>query len=154
MDNNLNVKIFPINEDYIEQAMSFNEINKKEIEEIKNIFLKNLDKYEKNKFIEIINHDDSYEKREGDDIQIIDNYIIEDTIKEYITISMIESKTQGNYDIILFIPTDNDNIRSKINEYIENNNKELINNIIYGSIELYKNPDNIEDLDFISNELN
>lgn len=148
MDNYINIDIYPISEEYIEKAIEFNEINKKEIENIKNIFLDNLNEYEKKKIMNIINAKTINEKIKKEDIQIIDDYNPENTIKEYISISMINSKNNKNddYDIILFIPTADDNVKSKINEYINENNNELINDIIYGSISLYKNPKDIEEI--------
>lgn len=141
MNNDMNVDILSVTEDYIEKAMEFEDKNKKEIEEIKNIFLKNLDKYEKNKFIDIIN----YGKIEEDNIQIINDYKIETTIKEYVTISMIRDEKYKTYDIILFIPINNDNIKKAINKYVNENNKDLNKNIIYGSIDLYKIENNIDE---------
>ena len=149
MDNYINIDIYPVSEEYIEKAIEFNEINKKEIENIKNIFLDNLNEYEKKKIMNIINAKTINEKIKKEDIQIIDDYNPENTIKEYISISMINSKNNKNddlYDIILFIPTADDNVKSKINEYINENNNELINDIIYGSISLYKNPKDIEEI--------
>lgn len=149
MDNYINIDIYPVSEEYIERAIEFNEINKKEIEDIKNIFLDNLNEYEKKKIMNIINAKTINEKIKKEDIQIIDDYNPENTIKEYISISMINSKNNKNddlYDIILFIPTADDNVKSKINEYINENNNELINDIIYGSISLYKNPKDIEEI--------
>jgi hypothetical protein len=145
MDNYRNIDIYPVSEQYIEKAIDFNEINKKEIEDIKNIFLDNLNEFEKNKFINIINAKTINEKIKKD-IQIIDDYNPEKSIKEYISISMINSKNEDLYDIILFIPTDDDNVKTKINEYINKNNNELINNIIYGSISLYKKAKEIEEI--------
>lgn len=144
MYNYRNIDIYPVSEQYIEKAIDFNEINKKEIEDIKNIFLDNLNEFEKKIFINIINAKTINEKIK--DIQIIDDYNPEKTIKEYVSISMINSKNEDLYDIILFIPTDDDNVKTKINEYINKNNNELINNIIYGSISLYKNPKEIEEI--------
>lgn len=146
MYNYIDRSIFSITQDYIKKAIEFNESNKKEIEEIKNIFLKNLDEHEKNIFLEIINNNDYIEKENGKDIQIIDDYNSENTIKEYITISMINSNKNEEpdlYNIILFIPTNNKDIKDKINEYIKNNNKELIKYIIYGSLDNYKFVNNI-----------
>lgn len=146
MDNYINIDIYPISEEYIERAIEFNEINKKEIEDIKNIFLDNLNEYEKKKIMNIINAKTINEKIKKEDIQIIDDYNPENIIKEYISISMINSKNDDLYDIILFIPTADDNLKSKINEYINENNNELINDIIYGSISLYKNPKDIQEI--------
>lgn len=145
MDNYINIDIYPISEQYIEKAIDFNEINKKEIEDIKNIFLNNLNEFEKKNIINIINSKTINEKIK-EDIQIIDDYNPEKTIKEYISISMINSKNEDLYDIILFIPTEDDNVKTKINEYMNKNNNKLINNIIYGSISLYKNSEYIEEI--------
>lgn len=152
MDNYINTDIYPVSKEYIERAIEFNEINKKRIEDIKNIFLENLNEYEKKKIMNIINAKTIDEKNKKKDIQIIDNYNPENTIKEYISISMIKTKNNRSsrnsdlYDIILFIPTVDDKVKSKIDEYINENNNELINDIIYGSISLYKNPKNIEEI--------
>jgi hypothetical protein len=146
MYNNITYDILPVSKDYIENAIDFDKVNKKEIEEIKNIFLKNLDKHNKNKFINLINYD-NYESEKNEDIQILSDYKIENTIKEYVTISMIKSEKNNKHNIILFIPTNDDNIKTKINEYLNKKNKELIKNIIYGDIDLYKNPNNIDEED-------
>lgn len=148
MDNYIDVDILSVTEDYIEKAIEFNESNKKEIEEIKNIFLKSLDENEKIEFIEIINDSDYIKNENEKDIQIIDNYNFENTIKECITISMINSNNNEDadlYKIILFIPTNNINIKEKITEYIKNNNKKLLKYIIYGSLDKYKIVNNIEE---------
>lgn len=147
MDNYMDIDILSVTENYIEKAIEFNESNKKEIEEIKKVFLKNLDEIEKNKFIEIINDSDYIKNENEKNIQIIDNYNFENTIKECITISMINSNNEDSdlYKIILFIPTNNINIKEKINEYIKNNNKKLLKYIIYGSLDKYKIVNNIEE---------
>lgn len=146
MDNQY---IFPVSEEFFEKAIEFNQNNKKQIEEIKNIFLENLNEYEKNNLKKIINNNNYNKNENNEDIQIIDDYNIENTIKEYISISMIRTKNNRSsdlYDIILFIPTDDDNVKSKINEYVNKNNKEFINDIIYGTINIYRIPSDIEEI--------
>lgn len=148
MDNYIGIEILPIKEEYMEKAIEFDNKNKKEIEEIKNIFLENLNEYEKNRFLDIINENEMCNIAQNNEVQIIEKYNEIDTIKEYITISMINSINNKNYnlyDIILFIPTNSDIIKTKINEYIYKNNKELIKNIIYGSLDLYKFVSNIDE---------
>lgn len=141
------MKIFSVNtDDDHEKAIKFNEKYKKEIGDIEKIFQENLNKYEYNKFLDIINDDDV--NTEDNDVEIIDNYKPENTIKEYISISMIKSKNNQNsnlYDIILFIPTEDNEIKNKINEYVNINNKELLKNIIYGSHDLYEFVNNMDE---------
>lgn len=141
------MEIFSVTtDDDYEKAMKFNEKYKKEIGDIEKIFQENLNKYEYNKFLDIINDDDI--NTEDNDVEIIDNYKPENTIKEYISISMIKSKNNQNsnlYDIILFIPTEDNETKNKINEYVNINNKELLKNIIYGSHGLYEFVNNMDE---------
>lgn len=134
------INIFPVSEDYIEDAIEFNNVYNKLIEEIKNIFYNNLDCSEKKCFLNIINENDYYDDDDRDvDIQTIDNINEEDIIKEYVSISMIKSKNKEKlYNVVLFIPTENDNLKKKIIEYIVNNKFEgILQNIVFGKLNFY-----------------
>lgn len=134
------INIFPVSEDYIEDAIEFNNVYNKLIEEIKNIFYNNLDCSEKKCFLNIINENDYYDDDDRDvDIQTIDNINKEDIIKEYVSISMIKSKNKEKlYNVVLFIPTENDNLKKKIIEYIVNNKFEgILQNIVFGKLNFY-----------------
>lgn len=134
------INIFPVSEDYIEDAIEFNNVYNKLIEEIKNIFYNNLECSEKKCFLNIINENDYYDDDDRDvDIQTIDNINEEDIIKEYVSISMIKSKNKEKlYNVVLFIPTENDNLKKKIIEYIVNNKFEgILQNIVFGKLNFY-----------------
>lgn len=144
------IEIFPVSEDYIKEAIEFNNVYNKLIEEIKNIFYNNLDCSEKKCFLNIINENDYYDDEykdedRDDDIQTIDNINEENIIKEYVSISMIKLKNEEKlYNVVLFIPTENDDIKKKIIEYIENNKFEgILQNIVFGKLNFY----NIEEQD-------
>lgn len=131
------LKVFPINEEYIEEALKFNERNEKIIKEIKDIFYVSLEEDEKNVFLNIINKD----KNDN-----INENIKNNIIKKYVSISMIKSEKNNSHDIILFIPTENENIKKRIEEHIiKNNCNELLSKILYGSPYSYSNHEN-EDL--------
>lgn len=148
---NKNIKILPITKDYLECAINFDEKYKNIIEEIKNIYYNNLDDDEKNIFLDIINKND-YDENDDDqeDIQTINDIseeeVLKEFIKEYISISMIESnEVNKKHKVILFIPTENNNIKEKVIKYIERNNStELLSYILFGSLEYYNTEDDTE----------
>lgn len=144
MDEHNNfMKIF---EQKIEDIFNINyEILNKIIEKIKELFFNNLDYYEKNKILEFTEIKSNDDEEINEDVQIIENYNSENIIKEYVSISMVKVTNceydiilnDDNFNIIIFVPTENEKIKEKIKEYISTTYSILLNRIIYGTIELY-----------------
>lgn len=131
LENNLSI------DEHEEELLKFNKKYSDLIEEVKNIFYINLNDNEKYMFIDIIDDNNYYEE---ENIEIIDNIskeeIVEELIKEYISISMI--KTNNNSKIILFIPTENVEIKKKVIDHIKKRHKEeILPNIIFGDLDFY-----------------
>lgn len=139
LENNLSI------DEHEEELLKFNKKYSDLIEEVKNIFYINLNDNEKYMFIDIIDDNNYYEEEnekqyEEENIEIIDNIskeeIVEELIKEYISISMI--KTNNNSKIILFIPTENVEIKKKVIDHIKKRHKEeILPNIIFGDLDFY-----------------
>lgn len=148
--NNKNIKVYPVTENYFDYAIKFDSKYNNIIEEIKNIYYDNLNNKEKNLFLNIIEnaYDDENDEYQ-EDVQIINNISkdenLKEFIKEYISISMIKNNenVEDNFDdekfkIILFIPTEIDNIKEKIIKYIEESkSKNILDNILFGSLDYY-----------------
>lgn len=145
MNNNFD-KVFPVSEDFFESAMDFDLKYKSVIEKIKDIYYNNLDSEEKEIFLEIINKNNEGSDEEQENVitcnDISKDEILKEFIKEYISISMVKYNDKNEYKIVLFIPTENNNIKEQIKKYIETTEfKDLLSNIVFGSLDCY----NVED---------
>lgn len=118
--------------------IEYNKLNEI-IEDIKNIFYKNLEENEKNIFIDIdnefINELNNKEFSDEEDFNVELIHDKEKSIKERILISMIKSRNKNNsYEIVLFVPSENDNVKYNIEKYINNKGfKDMSSKIIYGN---------------------
>lgn len=136
-------KVFPVKEDYLEQAINFDLKYNDIIENIKDIYYINLDNKEKEIFLEIINKNNEDEESDEENVitfnDISKDEVLKEFIKEYVSISMIKCSNDDNeYKIILFIPTENNSIREKITKYIETTEcKDFLTNILFGSLDCY-----------------
>lgn len=143
------INVFPVTEDYFEHAIKFGSKYNNVIEEIKNIYYDELNDKERVSFLNINENDYDDEDHDEEDIQIINNISkgenLKEFVKDYVSISMIESNENNKkYKIVLFIPTENDNTKEKVIKYIEESqSKEILANIIFGSLDYY----NIENND-------
>lgn len=140
-------KVFPVSEDYINIAKKFDSEYNNEIEEIKNIFYLNLDNYEKEVFLDILNGSNHEDDSEEEDVQLVDiskEEVLEENIKEYVSISMIKTNDDSNmYNIVLFVPSENENIKKNILEYLNNiNKKDMIQMIVFGTLDYYNIDEN------------
>jgi vacuolar-type H+-ATPase subunit F/Vma7 len=143
-------KVFPVTEDYLEHAINFDSKYNDVIENIKDIYYTNLDNKEKEIFLEIINKNNEDEESNEENVitcnDISKDEILKEFIKEYISISMIKCSNDDNeYKIILFIPTENNNIKEQITKYIETTEcKDLLTNILFGSLDYYNVEENYD----------
>lgn len=146
MNNNFD-KVFPVSEDFFESAMDFDLKYRSVIEKIKDIYYNNLDSEEKEIFLEIINKNNEGSDEEQENVIICNDIskdeILKEFIKEYISISMIKYNDNNGYKIVLFIPTENNNIKEQINKYIETTEfKDLLSNIVFGPLDCYNVEEN------------
>jgi vacuolar-type H+-ATPase subunit F/Vma7 len=148
MNNNFD-KVFPVAEDFFESAMDFDLKYKSVIEKIKEIYYNNLDNNEKEMFLEINKNSNDESEEEEENIITFDNIseeeVLKEFIKEYISISMIKYNDNNEYKIVLFIPTENNNIKEQITKYIETTEfKDLLSNIVFGPLDCYNVEENYD----------
>ncbi|CEG85042.1 hypothetical protein RMATCC62417_18775 [Rhizopus microsporus] len=148
MNNNFD-KVFPVAEDFFESAMDFDLKYNSVIEKIKEIYYNNLDNNEKEMFLEINKNSNDESEEEEENIITFDNIseeeVLKEFIKEYISISMIKYNDNNEYKIVLFIPTENNNIKEQITKYIETTEfKDLLSNIVFGPLDCYNVEENYD----------